>query len=144
MKDRVFLDTNILVYAYDRHDRRKQEVAQKVLSEGLEHDSAVLSVQVLSEFFNVVTRRIEQPMSPQEAKTAIELFSNLMVLEIDLAMIYQAIDHFKTYRVSYWDSLIVAAAERGRCKSILSEDLNEGQLYGGIEVRNPFRKLGES
>ena len=78
MKDRVFLDTNILVYAYDRHDPRKQGIAQSLLIDGMENESAALSVQVLGEFFSVVTRQIKQPMTTDEAKEAIELFSNLI------------------------------------------------------------------
>jgi len=139
MKDRVFLDTNILVYAYDRHDPRKQGIAQSLLIDGMENESAALSVQVLGEFFNVVTRQIKQPMTTDEAKEAIELFSNLLIQEIDLAMVERAIDTHKIYRISYWDALIVSAAERAGCKRILSEDLNDGQLYHSIPISNPFK-----
>jgi predicted nucleic acid-binding protein len=138
MTDRVFLDTNILVYAYDRHDPRKQGVAQSLLIAGIENESAALSVQVLGEFFNVVTRQIKKPMTPDEAKEAIELFSNLLIQEIDLAMVERAIDTHKIYRISYWDALIVSAAERAGCKQILSEDLNDGQLYHSLAISNPF------
>jgi predicted nucleic acid-binding protein len=138
MKDKVFLDTNILVYAYDRHDPRKQGIAQSLLIDGMENESAALSVQVLGEFFNVVTRQIKKPMAPDEAKEAIELFSNLFIQETDLAMVERAIDIHKIYRVSYWDALIVSAAERAGCNRILSEDLNHGQLYHKILVSNPF------
>ncbi|OGP50420.1 MAG: hypothetical protein A2Y79_05855 [Deltaproteobacteria bacterium RBG_13_43_22] len=139
MKDRVFLDTNILVYAYDRHDPRKQGVAQSLLIDVVENESAALSVQVLGEFFSVVTRQIKHPMTPDEAKEAIELFSNLLIQEIDLAMVERAIDTHKLYRISYWDALIVSAAERARCKRILSEDLNDGQFYHSIAISNPFK-----
>jgi predicted nucleic acid-binding protein len=139
MKDRVFLDTNILVYAYDRHDLRKQAIAQEHLMNGMENESTVLSVQVLGEFFTVVTRQIKQPMNQVEAKEAVELFSNLIIQEIDLGMVQRAIDTLKSYKISYWDALIVAAAERARCQRILSEDLNDGQLYNGISVINPFK-----
>jgi predicted nucleic acid-binding protein len=139
MKDRVFLDTNILVYAYDRHDPRKQGVAQSLLIDGIENESAALSVQVLGEFFSVVTRQIKHPMTPDEAKEAIELFSNLLIQEIDLAMVERAIDTHKIYRISYWDALIVSAAERAGCKRILSEDLNDGQFYHSIAISNPFK-----
>lgn len=139
MKDRFFLDTNILVYAYDRHDPRKQGVAQSLLIDGIENESAVLSVQVLGEFFNVVTRQIQQPMTSDEAKVAIELFSNLLIQEIDLVMVERAIDTHKKYRISYWDALIVSTAERAGCKRILTEDLNDGQHYHSIFISNPFK-----
>jgi predicted nucleic acid-binding protein len=104
----------------------------------MENESTVLSVQVLGEYFTVVTRQIKQPMNPAEAKEAVELFSNLIIQEIDLGMVQRAIDTLKSYKISYWEALIVAAAERARCKRILSEDLNDGQLYNGISVINPF------
>ena len=139
MKDRVFLDTNILVYAYDRHDSRKQGLAQSLLIDVMESESGALSVQVLGEFFSVVTRQIKNPMTSDEAKKAIELFSNLLIQEIDLAMVERAIDTHKIYRISYWDALIVSAAERAGCKQILSEDLNDSQFYHGLAVSNPFK-----
>jgi predicted nucleic acid-binding protein len=140
MKDKSFLDTNILVYAYDRHDHRKQKTAQALLTEGIEKEKAVLSVQVLGEFFNVVTRFIKEPMTPDEAKGAVFLFSHLPVQDIDLDLVNRAIDTHKMYRISYWDALIVAAAERAQCKLILSEDLSDGQTYHGVIVSNPFKE----
>ncbi|MBI5583763.1 MAG: PIN domain-containing protein [Deltaproteobacteria bacterium] len=141
MKDRFFLDTNILVYAYDRHDLRKQGIAQALLMDGMENESAVLSVQVLGEFFTVVTRQIKQPMTTAEAKEAIDLFSNFFVQEVDLALVERAIDTHKMCRISYWDALIISAAERAGCQRILSEDLNDGQLYHSIRIANPFNKI---
>ncbi|BBO84665.1 twitching motility protein PilT [Desulfosarcina ovata subsp. sediminis] len=138
MHDKAFLDTNVLVYAYDNRDRRKQEIAQGLLVAGIERERYVISVQVLGEFFNVVTRNINNPMSPAEAQKAISLFSVLPVQEIDLNMVHRAIDTHIEYKISYWDALIVSAAERCDCKSILSEDLNTGQHYHGIVVNNPF------
>jgi predicted nucleic acid-binding protein len=71
MNDKAFLDTNILVYAYDQYDPQKQKKAQSLLTDGMEQENIVLSVQVLGEFFNVVTRHIRQPMSPDEAQEII-------------------------------------------------------------------------
>ena len=144
MNDRAFLDTNILVYAYDKHEPRKQKEAQAILTHGIEQDTVVLSVQVLGEFFNVVTRHIKSPMSPDEAQSIIETLGILPVQEIDFNMVKRAIDTHRTHHISYWDSLIIAAAERAECKRILSEDLNDGQTYHGILVHNPFSRLIES
>jgi predicted nucleic acid-binding protein len=104
----------------------------------MEGEFAVLSVQVLGEFFNVVTRRIPTPLSVEAVLEVIDLISILPVVEIDLAMVKRAIDTHKHYGITYWDSLIVAAAERAGCKKILSEDLNDGQSYHGVVVDNPF------
>ena len=138
MPDREFIDTNILVYAYDRHEPEKHSQAQELLTRGIEDETAVLSVQVLGEFFNVVTKRIPHPLSIGEAEEAIDLFSILTVVELNLALVRRAIHTHLQYGITYWDSLIVAAAERAGCRRIFSEDLNPGQSYHGIVVVNPF------
>jgi len=140
MSARVFLDTNILVYAYDKHEPQKQKKAQGLLIDGIEQENLLLSVQVLGEFFNAVTRYIPQPMSSDEAKEIIDALSIIPVQEIDLNMVNRAVDTHKTYRISYWDSLIVSAAERAGCTMIFSEDLSDGQTYHNILVRNPFNE----
>ena len=122
MKNRVFLDTNILVYAYNQHDPHKQIIAQGLLTDGIKEENLILSVQVLGEFFNVVTRHIPQPMSPAEAKEVINTLSILPVQDIDMTMVKRAIDTHEIYRISYWDSLIISAAERTGCGMIFSED----------------------
>ena len=116
----------------------KQRKAQELITNGIEQESLILSVQVVGEFFNVVTRHIPQPMTPDEAQEIIGTISILPVQEIDLAIVNRAIATHKTYRISYWDALIVSAAERAGCNLILSEDLSDGQTYHNIVVRNPF------
>ena len=138
MKNSMFLDTNILVYAYDQHDPHKQIIAQGLLTDGIKQENLILSVQVLGEFFNVVTRYIPQPMSPGEAKEVINTLSILPVQDIDMMMVKRAIDTHDVYQISYWDSLIISAAERAGCGMILSEDLSDGQIYHNILVNNPF------
>jgi len=138
MSDKAFLDTNILVYAYDQHDPHKQKKAQELITDGIESENLVLSVQVLGEFFNVVTRRIPHPLTTDEAREIVSAISILPVQEIDLVMVNRAIDTRNLYPITYWDALIIAAAERAGCTSILTEDLNDGQTYHEILVRNPF------
>ncbi len=138
MSANTFLDTNILVYAYDEHEPEKQIRAQTLLRKAIQEESAVLSVQVLGEFFVVVTRRIKEPLSSSDAEKIIDTLSILPVAEIDLTLVKRAIATQTRYRISYWDSLIVAAAERAGCSTILSEDLNHGQRYNGVLVENPF------
>jgi len=138
MSAKTFLDTNILVYAYDEHEPEKQIRAQTLLRKAIQEESAVLSVQVLGEFFVVVTRRIKEPLSVSDAEKIIDTLSILPVAEIDLTLVKRAIATQTRYRISYWDSLIVATAERAGCSTILSEDLNHGQRYNGVLVENPF------
>jgi predicted nucleic acid-binding protein len=138
MNDSVFLDTNILVYAYDKHDLEKQVKAQTLLKTAIKEGSASLSTQVLGEFFVVVTRRIKKSLTVHDAERIIDILSVLPVAEIDLLLVKRAIHTQKSYGISYWDALIVAAAERTGCSKILSEDLNHSQQYNGVLVENPF------
>ena len=138
MSAKVFLDTSILVCAYDSSEPEKQKKAQALLSQGIERENAVLSAQVLGEFFVVVTRRIQTPLAAEQAEQLLNLFGVLSVVEVDLKLVQRAVSTHSEWQISYWDALIVAAAERAGCQRILSEDLNAGQMYHGVKVENPF------
>lgn len=138
MNDRVFLDTNVLVYAYDTHDPVKQKRAQDLLLGGLQREDAVVSTQVLGEFFVAMTRKVRSPISAEDAAALVQLLSSLSVVAIDAPLVHRALQAHLQCRLAYWDSLIVAAAERGRCDTLLSEELNPGQAYLGVTVQNPF------
>ena len=135
---RDFLDANVLVYAHDPRDPAKQAVAQRLLADAIANDTGALSAQVLGEFFNVATRRVVPPLSIEEAAQAIERVSVLPVVALDLPLVQRAVSTCQRYQISYWDALIIAAAERADCTRIFSEDLNAGQLYHGIPLVNPF------
>ena len=134
----TFIDTNVLVYRYDSRDPVKQFRAQELVKSGIENQTAVVSAQVLGEFFTTVTRKIQIPLSTEEAQAAVDLISTLKVVALDLALVRRAISTQIRYGISYWDALIVAAAESAGCTRILSEDLNHGQAYNGVVVVNPF------
>ena len=138
MKGADFFDTNILVYAYDSHFPDKQQKAQNIVLSGVREGNGVLSTQVLGEFFMVVTKKINKPLSVSDARDIIKYMGRMKVQEIDVLIVERALDTLEQYKISYWDALIIAAAERARCKRILSEDLNAGQIYHGIEITNPF------
>ena len=135
---RQFLDTNVAVYAYDAAEPEKQAVAQRLLRQGILEENSVISVQVLGEFFHAVTRRIRRPMTVAEASSTVNSIKVLPVVEIDAQLVERAIETLRRYGISYWDALIVAAAERSDCGKLLSEDLNSDQRYHGIVVVNPF------
>ena len=141
MNAKLFLDSNVLIYAYDNGDRSKQIRAQEILNRGLASNNIVLSVQVLSEFYTTVTKRYEEPLSKDQAREVILLVDVLQIVPIDVSLVKRAIETHDRYQINYWDGLIIAAAEYGRCETILSEDLNTGQFYHGIKVENPFRNL---
>ncbi len=139
MSDKDFFDSNILIYAYDTRDSNKQNQAQALLLNATRSQTAVLSSQVLGEFFVVVTRKIPQPMTSSEAAEVIAELGTLEVISLDFSLVQRAIATQQKYEISYWDSLIISAAERAGCVRILSEDLNHGQMYHGIKVQNPFQ-----
>ena len=135
---RGFFDTNVLVYAYDHSEPHKRRRALDLLVTAMERESGVLSAQVLGEFFTTVTRRIPDPLSIDEAEEVIRQVTILPVMDLDLALVHRAVGTSRRYHISYWDALIIAAAERAGCLRIFSEDLNSGQSYNGILIENPF------
>lgn len=138
MSDKIFIDTNVLVYAYDRQSPEKQKTAQELLKNGILAGTLSLSAQVLNEFFTVVTKKIDEPLTIDEAENIIEVFDIVPVIEIDFKLVKRAIYTFRQYHLSFWDSLIIAAAERAGCTLLYSEDFTHGQVYNGIPANNPF------
>jgi predicted nucleic acid-binding protein len=141
MSDRRFFDTNVLVYAYDSSEPTKQRAAQELLREGLETGHASISAQVLGEFFVTVTRKIRHPLTVPEAAELLERLALLPIVAIDWPTIKQAVGVQERYGLSYWDSLVIAAAQRAGCARVISEDMNAGQSYEGVVVQNPFKGL---
>lgn len=141
MSGRVFVDTNILLYARDRSEPRKQPIAEACLAELWEGRNGCVSVQVLNEFFVNATQKLDPGLTRSEAWEDVEALAAWEPLALDMPLIARGFALQGRYRLSYWDALIVAAAETGCCEEILSEDLAEGALYAGIQVRNPFAGL---
>jgi predicted nucleic acid-binding protein len=139
MNDKTFIDTNVLIYAYDVDAKGKHEVARSVLRELWSDRSGVLSTQVLQEFYVNVTRKISHPLSKASARLVVDSY---MVWCIDTTPgeISAAFKIEDSAKIGFWDALIVASALKGHASQILSEDLNAGQLVAGIRVENPFVK----
>lgn len=132
----AFIDTNILVYAIDHCDKRKQKVARTLLESLQQSTNPMLSTQVLMEFYNVATNKLK--IEKLHARQLVESFSNMQVVTADTALIKRAIDTSILSQISFWDALIIAAAEQGGCSILYSEDLNSGQIINGVEAVNPF------
>jgi predicted nucleic acid-binding protein len=135
---RRFFDTNVLVYLFDASDRRKKARAQEVLSESVSAGLALLSTQVVQEFFVTVTRKLATPLSLDQAEQAVRDLIRLPIVEANAEMILEAIAITRRYRLSFWDALIVQAALRGGATVLYSEDLGHGQVFETLTVRNPF------
>jgi predicted nucleic acid-binding protein len=136
---RSFLDTNVLVYAVDEDVPRKKEAADRLIEEETLAGRAILSTQVLQEFYVVSTRRLKRPLSPERAERAVRALATLPVVPIDPRIILAAIARVHRMTVSFWDALIIDAAIAGGATTLYSEDLQDGLEIDGLTIRNPFR-----
>ncbi|MEQ9825876.1 MAG: PIN domain-containing protein [Puniceicoccaceae bacterium] len=134
----IFVDTNVLLYARDASEPVKQSVAARRIDQLWEGQNGRLSVQVLNEYFVNVTRKLNPGLSPDEAWDDVEALSVWDPVAIDMPLIQRGYAVQRRYHLSWWDSLIVAAAEATSCTTILSEDLTHSAQYFGITVENPF------
>jgi predicted nucleic acid-binding protein len=135
---RAFVDTNILVYAFDASAGVKQKVAQALLLHLWDTKTGCLSVQILQEFFNAVTRKIPKPLSIDEAAPIVSAFSTWPVFAPTEVDVLAAIALCKQAQLSFWDAMLVRAAAESRCVVLWTEDLNDGQVIEGVQIRNPF------
>ncbi|MEN8725338.1 MAG: PIN domain-containing protein [Lentimonas sp.] len=138
MTARRFVDTNILVYARDCSEKLKQPIAEALMQELWESRSGQVSVQVLNEYYVCVTQKLKFGLTKDEAWSDLEALEAWEPIALDFPLIEKAFKIQSRYQLSWWDSLIVAAAVVSNCDEILSEDLSSGQLYEGIPVVNPF------
>lgn len=138
MSDRSFLDTNILIYAYDRDAGQKREQAAELISALWKQRSGILSTQVLQEFYVNVTRKIPTPLSPAKARDIVCKYLTWPLVENNGASVLTASEIQERFLLSFWDALILAAAREGGAKEVISEDLNHGQIILGLTIRNPF------
>ena len=137
---RIFVDTNILIYAYDKSAAQKREIARRRITELWESGQGVLSTQVLQEFFVTATRKIEKPLPIDVAKGIVSDLLHWHVMVNDGEDILNGIDLHVKHSLSFWDAMIVQAAIKGNCTTLLSEDLAHGQTIAGVTIRNPFRE----
>jgi predicted nucleic acid-binding protein len=134
----TFLDTNVLVYAHDRSETRKQPIAQALLDVLWRTRSGVLSTQVLQEFYVVTTRKFDPPMRRGAAREIVALYGEWPIVQVDVALILAASKLEERHAFSFWDALVVEAARRGGAARLLTEDLQAGRRIGGISIENPF------
>ena len=139
--DRTFIDTNILIYAYTPGDDPRSVIAREVLSKLWRDSAGLLSAQVLQEFYNIATRKFKPPMSNSEVREVIVQYGAWCRLPTDPLVVFNAALLAETHTVSWWDALIVESACQAGAKYLLSEDLQDGRRFGGLEVRNPFREV---
>lgn len=138
MTDRIFIDTNILIYAHDLDAGRKHEKAIHLIEHLWESETGVLSIQVLQEFYVNVTRKIAQPLPPEIARSIIENYLSWHVESLMPESVLSASEISERYQLSFWDAMIITAARAAGVKKVITEDLNHGQIIEGIKIENPF------
>lgn len=141
MPGKYFIDTNIIVYAFDRRDRYKWETANRMMGEALETHKGIVSFQVIQEFANVSLQKFRQPLKPRDCKIFISNFlAPLCQIYPSPDLYNEAVNLFAETGLGFYDSLIVAAAVRADCQVLYSEDLTDGQIIRSVKIVNPFKK----
>jgi len=133
---RFFVDTNVLLYSVDSSSRIKQQMAKSWLNVLWEHGAGAISWQVLHEFYVNAVRKMGSPV--KKARSMVEIFTLWQPVDTSVLLVQRAWHWTDAAQVSYWDSLIVAAAERSGSRFLLTEDLQAGRQLGSVKVVNPF------
>lgn len=136
MKERSFIDTNILVYTDDADSPEKSKLAIDLVEGAMRSNQGVISTQVLQEYFVATTRKLDVDIVTAKYRT--QLFFRLNVVQITPDDVLTAIDLHRLHALSFWDSLILHAARKAGCSILLTEDMNHGQVIEGIRICNPF------
>jgi predicted nucleic acid-binding protein len=137
MPDKYFVDTNILLYAHDRSAGLKHERARQLIERLWTSGQGVLSTQVLQELCINLRRRIARPLPVEEVRQIIQDYLSWEIINTP-ASILQALEIEVRYQTSFWDALILQAAESSGAAVLYSEDLATGQKYGVVQVTNPL------
>ncbi len=134
----VFIDTNILLYAFDTSAGRKRERALELFGEVWRAGNGCVSVQVLQEFYVNATRKLKKPLTGETARRIVRSLSRWDVHAPGAEDVLLAIDLQRSAQLSFWDAMVVSSAGALGCRVLYSEDLNAGQAIAGITVVNPF------
>jgi predicted nucleic acid-binding protein len=136
MNGLAFFDTNVLIYADDASAPRKQECAISLIAQHQRQSSAVLSLQVLQEYFAAATRKLG--VAAETAQRKVEILARGKVVRFTERDVIAAIELHRLNRISFWDAMIVHAARAANCAVLYSEDLGHGSILAGVLVQNPF------
>jgi len=140
MSGRAFLDTNIFIYSVDRIDQQKAKIALRIIQKHAAEGNGVISFQVVQEFFNVAFKRFPSAMTPEDAGTyLLTVFRPFLRVHSSIALYSEALSVRARFRLSWYDSLILAAAAEAKCAVLYTEDLQHGAAINGVRIENPFR-----
>jgi predicted nucleic acid-binding protein len=139
MAEKMLLDTNVLIYAYDRGEPDKQPCALALLDRLAQRGMGVLTPQILAEFYWTVTRKLDAPLTPEEAYDRLQNYLLAWeVLDLTGQIVLEAAQGVLRYQLAYWDAQIWASARLNQIPTILSEDFNSGAVLEGVRFMNPF------
>ncbi len=133
-----FVDTNVLVYAFDKSSSPKKLVAQRLMNQLMAEDRLRVSTQVLQELFVTLTRKVTQRCSSEEALAVLDDLTAWPLMVVDYPAIRAAVGLADQAKLSYWDALVVVTAARSGATVLYTEDLNDGQEILGVRISNPF------
>ncbi|MHB1987557.1 MAG: PIN domain-containing protein [Acidimicrobiales bacterium] len=136
--DRVFIDTNILVYSYDADAGQKHDMARSLLKDLWVSRTGALSTQVLQEFYVTVTRKMTRPLNRLAAREIVDTYRAWPVQRPDVDDVIAASELEEHHQLSFWDALVIVSAQRSGARTLFSEDLQDGQRFGELTITNPF------
>ena len=133
---KVFFDTNVLVYQLDGRDRTRQTISRALVEQAASRDKAVISTQVLQEFYVVTTAKLR--LGASLVKGILHTLENMEVVTVGTELINDAIDVSIQNQLSFWDALILVSAESAKCETLYTEDMNDGQVIRNVRISDPF------
>jgi len=142
MKDKIFLDTNILIYSFDFSNPTKQKIAKELINSLCGNSiDYLISTQVVSEFCSVVIKKFKEILSENDLKRFVSSLPQEQIAFIDQSTIIKSLHIKYKYGFSYWDSMIIVTAIQSGCDVLYSEDLSDGQVIENLRIVNPFKNL---
>ena len=138
MSDKIFIDTNLLLYSLDSFDQDRKKHSRSILKKISDQYTGVISTQVMQEFYVAATKKLNA--DPVIIKGILTQLTNFEIISISPELVFSAIDCSILNRLSFWDALIIASAASAKCKEVWTEDLNHGQIILGVRIKNPFFK----
>ncbi len=139
-KEPILIDSNLLVYAYDKSEGKKQQVAERIMKERWLEQDGVLSIQNLAEFYSVVTKKIALPIPIDKAKQILlDLVDGFQILKYDEGTVINAANNQAIYKIPFWDALIVATMEENSIDTIITENEKDFKKAKWIKTINPFK-----
>jgi len=139
MRDKYFLDTNIIIYSFDHQDEGKREISRALIADGLEKRNTSISYQVVQEFINVSTRKFEKQLTKEDCRMFIEqVLHPIWHVYPSKELIFSALNISEKWKYSFYDSLIIASAIEASSTVLYTEDLQHGQQIDNVKIVNPF------